>query len=215
MEGIIVHGMMVLAGVLGIIAASAAAAAVVKKYIFSGIYQEYQAGNYDVMLKQLDSRGARAMLPAYTREMMRLNAWICQDEEEQVTAQFNRMMKMGLGGYQMSELLTRGFQYFQGRQDGDKCRKILEKMEEILNPDMLVKYRRHVAVVFDGSVQELEEILREIPEHRGMMRGYLEYLAANCYGSMKDAGNRRLYERRAAADYKTTVSGLAQVVRVI
>lgn len=208
-------GISMVVAIFGVIILSAVGTALWKKKLFSTIYGALEQKDYDNFFKKLDSKSAKAMLPPYTREMLRLTAYIRRDEDAAVTEQFNRMMKMELAGYQLCELLVKGFQYYQGVGNAGRCCKISDRMQEVLSPEMAGKYRRHCEIVFQGSDSYKEELEEGIGQHQGRMQGYLEYLLAKTCKNQNDMAGCQLYLRRAAAVYKTTVSELDRQVRVI
>lgn len=209
------NGIWMVVSIFGVIIMSAVGAALWKKKLFSAIYDAMNQGDYEKFFKKLDSASVRAMLPSYTREVLRLTAYIRRKEDATVTGQFNRMMKMGLTGYQLNELLVKGFQYYLSVGNGDRCCKISDKMQEVLNHEMAGKYRRHCEIVFRGAVGYKEELEEGVAQHQGRMQGYLEYLLAKTCKNQNDVPGCQLYLRRAAAAYRTTVADLEGQIRVI
>ena len=50
--------------------------AIIKKNIFIKVYNSLNTEDYDSFFKYVDSRLARAMMPIYTREILKLSAYI-------------------------------------------------------------------------------------------------------------------------------------------
>ena len=68
--------------------------AVLKKRIFTKVYHYLNVEDYDNFFKCVDSRLARMMIPIYMREYYKLNAYIKMDDYQNVTKQFNYLMKL-------------------------------------------------------------------------------------------------------------------------
>ena len=105
--------------------------AVLKKRIFTKVYHYLNVEDYDNFFKCVDSRLARMMIPIYMREYYKLNAYIKMDDYQNVTKQFNYLMKLNLNSYQLNSILISGFNYYCYQNDKKKCRKILDKMKEV------------------------------------------------------------------------------------
>lgn len=209
------NGLGMLAVIIGIMAVSAVLMGVMKKRVFTGIYTALQTRNYSSFFEQVDRRMARAVLPVYTRENMKLSAYISLDDVDKVKGQFNSMMKHPMNSFQLTGLLVRGYEYFSRRQEGERCKKILEKMETVLPPERLEKYRMHYEIVFCGSQAYTDWLKAEAGVHRGKMKGYLEYLLARSYESMGKKTDGRLYRQRAAKEFKTRAEDIERYVEIM
>ena len=98
--------------------------AIIKKNIFIKVYNSLNTEDYDSFFKYVDSRLARAMMPIYTREILKLSAYIKTETNQGVTNQFNQMMKMNLTTYQLSDILVRGFNYYCNHDQINRCKNI-------------------------------------------------------------------------------------------
>jgi hypothetical protein len=209
------NGLEMLSVIIGIMTVSAVAMGVVKKRVFTGIYTALQTRNYSSFFKQVDARLARAVLPVYTRENMKLSAYISLDDVDKVKGKFNAMMKQPMNSFQLTGLLVRGYEYFARRQEGERCKRILEKMEAVLPSERLEKYRIHYEIVFCGSQAYTDWLKAEAGVHRGKMKGYLEYLLAKSYVSMGNETEGRFYRQRAAKEFKTRAAEMERYVEIM
>lgn len=209
------NGLGMVAVIIGIMAVSAAAMGLMKKRVFTRIYTALQTRNYSSFFEQVDRRLARAVLPVYTRENMKLSAYIGLDDVDKVKGQFNAMMKQPMNSFQLTGLLVRGYEYFARRQEGERCKRILEKMETVLPTDRLEKYRMHYEIVFCGSKDYTDWLKAEAGAHRGKMKGYLEYLLSISYESMGRKTDGRTYRQRAAKEFKTRAEDIERYVEIM
>ena len=127
--------------------------AIIKKNIFIKVYNSLNTEDYDSFFKYVDSRLARAMMPIYTREILKLSAYIKTETNQGVTNQFNQMMKMNLTTYQLSDILVRGFNYYCNHDQINRCKKIVSKMAEVFDERELKKYQRHYDIFMNGSTK--------------------------------------------------------------
>lgn len=209
------NGLGMLAVIIGIMAISTVGMGIMKKRVFTGIYAALQTRNYTSFFRQVDGGLARGVLPVYTRENMKLSAYISLDDADKVKGQFNAMMKRPMNSFQLTGLLVRGYEYFARRQEGERCKKILEKMKEVLPSDRLEKYQMHYDIVFCGSRVYTEWLKTETEAHRGKKKGYLEYLLARSYESMGRKEEGRLYRQRAAREFKTGAEDIERYVEIM
>lgn len=189
--------------------------AYLKKQTFEKVYGLLIHKRYQEFLDKVDSRTMMALFPEWMRENLKLTAYMELEDTEHVTETFNRLMKIKTGNGQKAELLVRGFQYYLQMQDGKKCKRIKEEMEQIMSDGAAKKYCRHYEIVFEHSKKYIRELEKEVQEHQNLMKGYLEYLLAKSYQS---AGKQEAYlenMRRAAAVYKTSAGLLDKKVRVL
>ncbi|WP_394524542.1 hypothetical protein [Lacrimispora sp. JR3] len=209
------NGLGMLAVIIGIMAVSTVAMGLIKKRVFTGIYTALQTRNYTSFFQQVDGRLARGVLPVYTRENMKLSAYMSLDDADKVKGQFNAMMKQSMNSFQLTGLLVRGYEYFSRRQERERCEKILEKMKEVLPPDRLEKYQMHYDIVFGGSIAYADRLAAEAKAHRGKKKGYLEYLLARSYESMGKKEEGRRYRQRAAKEFKTGAEDIERYVEIM
>lgn len=209
------NGIGMLAFLLGIAAASSAAMGLIKKKVFSGIYGALNAGDYGLFFRKVDSKCARAVLPVYSRENMKLSAYIAQDDAALVAGQINSMMKHSMNSWQLTGLLVRGYDYFLQQMDGPKCGRILAKMEDVLTPEHLEKYRMNHDILFGGSTEHVGRLKKDLGGHRGRMKGYLEYLLARSYQNMGKQEACGAFLEEAAKEYKTDAAGIEKQLRVM
>ncbi|MEG0452117.1 MAG: hypothetical protein RR558_03550 [Coprobacillus sp.] len=188
---------------------------IIKRNLFQSLYLSLNNENYEYFFNKVDSHIARALLPIYTREIMRLNAYMKTKEAQTVTEQFNKMMKMHLNQYQLVDLLTKAFSYYAINKDQKKCARIIKKMEETMDDAQCQKYRMYYEIVFEASIKYLEEIKQSLLIHRGKKRGYFEYLLAKSYLSKHDKESYEKYIQLAAEDYKTNVEQLETRIQIM
>lgn len=201
--------------IIGIAVGSSAVMGLVKKKIFTDIYLALNSRDYNGFFEKVDAKWARAMLPEYSRENMKLSAYMRLDDAKKVSGQFNNMMKNSMNSSQLAGLLVRGYDYFFHQMDGTKCDRIYEKMKEVLDPKQLEKYKRHNEIVFWQSTEYTEQLEAEVNSHRGKMKGYLEYLLSVSYGS---AGNKETcenYLKKAAEEYKINAAGIEKQIQIM
>ena len=176
--------------------------AVLKKRIFTKVYHYLNVEDYDNLFKCVDSRLARMMIPIYMREYYKLNAYIKMDDYQNVTKQFNYLMKLNPNSYQLNSILISGFNYYCYQNDKKKCRKILDKMKEVFDEQRYFKYQRHFDILMNNVTNYIDEIESEIKKHRGKKRGYLEYLLAKSYQSKNNKSKYNEYLNQSMKDYQ-------------
>ena len=201
--------------ILSIMAVLSIGLAIFKKNIFQCLYVSLNNQNYDYFYSHIDARSAKAFLPIYVREQMRLNADMKSKSSEIVTQQFNKILKMKLNNYQLIDMLVKGYHYYLLDKDRNKCCKILEKMKECMNEEQLQKYEMHYQIVFNHSLLYIHELEISLKEHRGKMKGYLEYLLAKSYQSHNDIFHYKFYLKKAAEDCKSNVEHIEQSIQVM
>ena len=189
--------------------------AIIKKNIFIKVYNSLNTEDYDSFFKYVDSRLARAMMPIYTREILKLSAYIKTETNQGVTNQFNQMMKMNLTTYQLSDILVRGFNYYCNPDQINRCKKIVSKMAEVFDERELKKYQRHYDILMNGSTKYINELENELEKHRGKKKGYLEYLLAKSYQTKNNQKDYLKYLNRAMEDYQTNVQELERTLQVM
>lgn len=201
--------------ILAILIISSVFMAMIKKNIFMKVYSSLNCSNYENFFKYVDSKLARAMMPIYTREILKLSAHIKQDNDQAVTNQFNQMMKMELNEYQLSDILIRGFNYYTKKNQKSKCQRILDKMHEVFDNDQLSKYQRHYEILMNNSTKYISELENGIEKHRGKMKGYLEYLLAKSYQSMNNEKGYLKYLDQALEDCQVDVNEIELFIQVM
>lgn len=205
----------IIVAIVGIILISSLGAAWIKAKLFKELYIALKEENYSYFFQKVDARLARVALPIYTRESMKLDAYIKQKNVIDVKKQFNCIMKQKLNRNQLASVLLRGYDFFSKQKDKEKCFRILEKMNGLLVSEQMQKYQRHYDIVFDASTNYITELQESLNNHKGRMRGYLEYLLATSYKSQKNERSYQEYMRKAASDCKTTWSELEQTIQVM
>lgn len=201
--------------ILGILIVSSITMAMLKKNVFMKVYGSLNNSDYDTFFNQVDSKMARAMMPIYTREILKLSAYIKIGEANKVTEQFNSIIKMDLNDYQLSDVLIRGFNYYASIKDKNKCQKILTKMNEVLDDHQVKKYQRHYDILLDDSTKYINEIESSLICHRGKMKGYLEYLLAYSYQTKKNQTKYLKYLNQAMEDYPINGESYEKIIQVI
>lgn len=126
--------------ILTIAIASTIVATVIKKKIYTDLYLAINEKEYDYFFAKVDKVLAKAMLDTYTREGMRLSVYIAQTNKEEVKNQFNKMMKMKLNNYQLSDLLTKGYRYYYQQGDIQKSGKIFEQLKTVMSGEQISQY---------------------------------------------------------------------------
>lgn len=176
--------------------------AILKKRIFTKVYHYLKIEDYDNFFECVDSRLARMMIPIYMREYYKLNAYIKMDDYQNVTKQFNYLMKLNLNSYQLNSILISGFNYYCYQNDKKKCRKILDKMKEVFDEQRYFKYQRHFDILMNNDTSYIDEIKKDLDKHRGKMKGYLEYLLAKSYQSKNNQTKYNEYLNYSMEDYQ-------------
>ncbi|MDO5292722.1 MAG: hypothetical protein Q4F05_08225 [bacterium] len=200
--------------IVAIMLVSTVGIAILKKNIFTQMYTALMEKDYEEFFKRVDTNGAKALIPMYTREYLRLSAYMAQLQEQKVREQFNELMKMKLNPSQLCQLLCKGFQFYMGVHDQKRCKKIVEKMKDVVPEEQRMRYVRHYEIVFEHSVTYIPELEERIEKHRGKARGYLEYLLAKSYEAKKEKQKAEHYYRKAANDYKVGVGMLEQQIQL-
>lgn len=186
-----------------------------RKQAFTKVYRLLMDREYSEFFREIDSKAMISLFPEWMRENLKLTAYMELQDTKNVTETFNGLMKIKCGNAQKTDLLIRGFQYYLQMQDGKKCKRIKEEMEQIVETKNMEKYCRHYEIVFEHSKEYIAELEQEVREHKNLMRGYLEYLLAKSYQA---AGENEAYLkniRKASAAYKVPVSQLDKKIRVL
>lgn len=201
--------------IIAILIISSIIMAILKKNIFMKVYNSLNSEDYQSFFKYVDSNLARALMPIYTREVLKLSAYIKKEVEVDVTKQFNRMMKMELTNYQLSDILVRGFNYYSRHYQGNRCKKIISKMTAVFDEKDLKKYQRHYDILMDCSTKYINELENDLEKHRGKKKGYLEYLLAKSYQNKNNQKAYVKYLNKAMEDYKANEQELENIIQVM
>lgn len=210
-----IHPVVIIISIFAVIIVSALGTALIRRRIFTRTYGALMTRDYPAFFREVDSKGMMSMFPEYVRDNLKLTAYMEMKDSGKVTETFNRMMKDGADDARKGDLLVRGFQYFSGEKDRKKVRKILEKMEQVMDRDISEKYRRHYEILFERSGKYITELEKEVPLHQNRMKGYLQFLLARSY---RNAGREKEclpLLKQAAAEYHVTAGELESVVRVL
>ena len=209
-----VHPVLIIISIFSVIIISALGTALIRRRIFTRTYGALMTRDYPAFFREVDSRGMMAMFPEYVRNNLKLTAYMDMKDSAKVAETFSCMMKDG-GDTRKGDLLVRGFQYFSGEKDRRKVKKILEKMEQVMDGEISAKYRRHYEILFERSGKYIPELEKEVPLHQNRMKGYLQFLLARSY---RNAGREKEclpLLKQAAAEYHVTAGELEAAVRVL
>lgn len=188
---------------------------IMKKRVYVKLYYYLNTEDYDNFFEIVDSRVARTMIPIYIREYYKLTALIKINDVQKVTKQFNYLMKLNLRGNQLNSVLICGFNYYCYQEDDKKCKKILNEMKLLFDQRQYFKYERHFNIVMNKATKYIADIEKELDEHRGRKKAYLEYLLAKSYQSKNDQIKYNKYLRLSMEDYQVDESQFEEIIQVI
>lgn len=119
-----------IAGLALVIAVGGAQAAleIVRRSQFKKLRAAMMDGRFDEFLSRVESRLCRTALPAYTREHLKLNAYLMQGDTGQVAAQFDRMLALRLPKRERRDLVGKAFTFFADQRDRPRAEQLLEEI---------------------------------------------------------------------------------------
>ena len=169
-----IHPVVIIISIFAVIIVSALGTALIRRRIFTRTYSALMTRDYPAFFREVDSKGMMSMFPEYVRDNLKLTAYMEMKDSGKVTETFNRMMKDGADDARKGDLLVRGFQYFSGEKDRKKVRKILEKMEQVMDRDISEKYLLARSYRNAGREKECLPLLKQAAAEYHVTAGELE-----------------------------------------
>lgn len=120
------------------------------------------SGNYPLFLKEIDSNEAKANIPPFNREFLKLNAALLEQDSAAAEEQFKTLLKWELSDPQKIDLYMRGLQYYaanDNRAEAERFRKKLFKLTD--NEQIRAEADRFISIYLDKSDRYLGELLAE------------------------------------------------------
>lgn len=208
------NGIVIVIVIFIILIVSSLTLAILKKNAYQGLYYSLQNEDYESFFDRIDAFLSKSFLPIYTRESMRLKAYMQQQQADEVTAQFNRLLKMNIMDYQKNDVFIKAYHYYALLKDSKKCYKILQAMKNV-DSQQYPQFQKHYDILFNHSTQYIVELEAEISCHRGQRKGYLEYLLAQSYRIKNNQQKYQYYIEEAAKEYRTGVDDLDRKIQIM
>lgn len=115
---------------------------VLKRKLYAALYAALMGRNLGYFFAHVDGGLTRAMVPIFSRESLRLSAYIQLDEPERVKEQFNSVMKLCVNDGQRINTLTLGHRYYEEKDDRAKSQRIFEELRRLLTKEQLQQYQQ-------------------------------------------------------------------------
>ena len=138
------------------------------------------------------------LFPAFSLNMMRLNAYIADEDIKGADALFERMKQERMGHGEAQDFYTKGFYYYLKRRDVRRCADCLKEAQRVLRQrEQLAQMEELYRIFLCGDTSDLPVIRRRM-EGRSEIECYREeFLIAQIYENMGDQQQAAYYRRQA------------------
>lgn len=158
---------MVVFALLALVVFAVAVTAVMKHHVYQKLYNALMKKDYPYFFEHVDDERSVAMIPEYTRESMRLTAYVERDETEKVTPQIEKMMAYPLQNDQKSGVLVMAYLYFYRKKNDGTCEKLFDELEKTTTKDQLTQYENFFTQTFKNYRRKYEVQSDAVPAHLG------------------------------------------------
>ena len=190
---------------------------VVRNVIGNKAQNQFMAGDFEGVLKTLDSSLADFSLPKFNQEYMRLNAYEAGQNVEGVRKTLSKMLAMRATPEQRRVLLSRALNFYETQGDEERAEHVLELIDshvaecqgDALEAAKQLKRdsRQTFAIVFRGSYAYIAEMEHALANADGDERARLNYYLSLQYGNKGDEKRAHEYLDRVAKSYGLVPNG--------
>ena len=177
----------------------------------------------DEYIKALDSYYIKFTFSEFNRNLMKLNYWIDERNEEKIHEVLNSISKIKLSEKDRAALYTKMFGYYIDKKEYDKAKKMADSLLPLIENKkdeqsvLLVGETKQIVEIYCNKntalIEDLEETLETIDNQD--VKSILAYRIARLYYVKKDFDNVKKYIELAIkySNNAKTISDLNKILK--
>lgn len=179
--------------------------AVMKRVYMKRVMKAVEDGDFARAERIIDSFGCKYAYPPFSRESIRLNAYLTMGDKEKVNKQMDMMMKMRLNRQQKASIAMRAFYYFVELGNVRKADEMIKIVKENGSETIAKELNMISSVLLHREAKYIREF-KELYDKADAdyQKGVFAYMLGLQYSYKKDDKNMKVYLQEALEKLKGT-----------
>lgn len=150
----------------------------------------------------------RYLLPPFNLDHLKLTAYLAQDKQKEIDAQFERFDRCRLNSRQKKTVFTKGFYYYLGKENTEKTQKYYKELKEILSGEEAESIDRLYSVYVEKSDRYLPEVLKDLENAPKEKVAQYAALAAAMYANRGEEKEAQKYYSLSMKEQRKMMKGV-------
>lgn len=201
---------------LGVIMIGTAIPFIARSLLWNRVLKRLNHGEYDGVLKLLNSAPFKLFFSEYDREYNTLRVYLARSENRKIEEQTKKLLDMKLSKGQSYQVASQTYYYFLDRENKETCLRLLDALrtkaqeEEMNYSQMLFRVlieKKSEDIDFVKKLldeKEAEKVKKNQVREHEVQTGLLQYLLGLQYIYSKDRKQGEVYLNKARGNLKGT-----------
>lgn len=201
---------------LAVIMIAVATPFVIRSILWNRVLKRLHRGQYDSVLKLLDSKPFRLFFSEYDRNWNTLRVYLSQGDNRKIEEQTRVLLDKKLTTAQAYQIASQTYFYFLDRENASICAKLLGFLEKSAGEDELSYDQMLYRVMIEKKSEDIERVEALLEEKQGekirkdeaadqkVQIGILQYLLGLQFSYRKDRRQMETYLNKARENLKGT-----------
>ena len=201
---------------LSIVLIAVAIPFIIRSLLWNRVLKQLHKGNYDTVLKMLNTSMFKLFYSEYDREYNALRVYLAQGNNRKIEEQTNLLLDKELTPSQAYQVASQTYFYFLDRENKDVCERLLVFMKQKANDDELQYNQMLFRIMIEKKSEDIKRIEEMLEQKEGerikkdqiqdqhIQIGILQYLLSLQYAYIHDMKQMEFYGNKARSNLKGT-----------